>query len=458
MRTVGCEFEYIAVFPDGRSIDRATAIRFWKHFAKEHPEWQIKKEKIRGDVTGVYRKNGRYIEVLNTDRGVGTMELSLRPFATIQQSEKHFHSVFNKMVRIAEQIGFYFITTGVQPITWLDQGRVTRKDWYLLFDKKLRHWRHGIVTASHQATIDHSVDEWIPVYNVMHALSGPLSALTVCSPIAQGRMQPQKETRQQLWHAWNKKALPQYRSFFGNTIQKKPFKTLDEYIRFYWNTRLFLVTRGKGAGYAVWGDPQFIEYLRSEKPMVHIGLLGDRKRLMPDVEMLHYIHQYTWLTAKVHYFFEDTVTVAGAVEAYDSSSILPYFKKHISHCYIENRTCGVAPKGEEMAIPAISLGIVENWKDAEQLVNKMSWEQWVQFRNDADIHGLDFPHHKQRNLRLVHETLKVAEQGLKRRGKGEEVYLTPLWERLRSKTTPADKMIETFQQGGVPAIVETYKY
>jgi hypothetical protein len=52
--------------------------------------------------------------------------------------------------------------------------------------------------------------------------------------------------------------------------------------------------------------------------------------------------------------------------------------------------------------------------------------------------------------------LTIAEEGLKRRGLGEETFLSPLWRRLECGDAPAKEAEELFKAGGAPLLVQRY--
>jgi hypothetical protein len=60
--------------------------------------------------------------------------------------------------------------------------------------------------------------------------------------------------------------------------------------------------------------------------------------------------------------------------------------------------------------------------------------------------------------RFVESVLRLAESGLRRRGRGEESFLRPLWERLKRRTTPGDRTREMMRLEGVTALIDGTSY
>ncbi len=457
-RKIGFEFEFPTVLSNGKAATREKIKAMWKALSKKHPEWKLTREKIRHTITGVTRTRHGYTEILNSDGGVCTVEFSLRPCPDVRQAIREFKAVFQQVNNAAAPLGISFLAMGMQPITGYDWKYETQKDWYFLLVRKLPDHHYAVPMASHQTSVDISVDEWVDVVNMLSALSGPMIALVVGSPVAFNKICAQKEMRLQVWKDWNERVEAKYRPYFSNSLTKKPFKDLDDYIRFYWDSQLYFVTHLKSGGYEVLGNRRWIDFLRSNKPVPVHGTKGKHTTLLPTDEILNSIHQYGWLTSKVHYTFDDRTTREDILKAYDTHSLLPYFRRHVTRCYIENRGCGVSAKGEEAAMPSLTLGLIENYKKALALVRSIPWNEWKKIREDAAKHGLDFHYKPKRSLGVVKKMIAIAQAGLKRRKAGEETLLEPLQQRLHSGVTNADEIIATYREGGIPLVVQRHRY
>jgi len=457
-RNIGFEFEFPAVMRDGHAAPREKIKAMWKAFCAAHPQWHLNREKIRHTITGVRRTNQGYTEILNSDGGVCTVEFSLRPWPDVHQAIRAFTTVFEQIKAVATPLGISFLAMGMQPITGYEWEHETQKDWYFLLNRKLPDHHYAVPFASHQTSVDIRVEEWVDVVNMLSALSGPMIALSASSPLGFHKLCAQKEMRLQVWKDWNKRIEPKYRPYFSNSMPAKPFKTVDDYIRFYWNSQLYFVTHGKSSGYEILGNRRWIDFLRSKKPVPARGTKGKKTALLSTDEMLNSIHQYGWLTTKVHYTFDDRTTIPDILKAYDTQKLFPYFRKHVTRCYIENRGTGVAAKGEEAAMPAMTLGLIENLKKSVSLWRGVPWNEWKKIREDATNHGLDFHYKPKRSLGLIKNMLAIAEEGLMLRKLDEEAYLEPLKLRLNSRWTNADEIVLTYKRGGLPLVLACHGY
>ena len=458
IRKIGVEFEFPIVYSDGKGADRKIIQQLWTTFSRQYPEWKPIRENIRKTVSGVTRTSGGYSEVIDTDVGVCTIEFSMRPFAHITDMNAHFLKTFQPLRDVAKELGLSILTMGCQPITGYDWSRETQSDYYLVWDRRVTYHNLMVPIAAHQAAVDISVDEWIPVTNMLAALSGPMIALTASSPIFQGKKLPVKEHRAQVWDLiWERQKDPRMAEYLTNDIPHVPFANLNEYFEYLWESRMFFAENKKGV-FEMLRKPTFIDFLRNRRPQTGKNAKQEHMLVAPEDSMLTTIANYGWFTNKVHYFFKKTATVEGALDAYDNQTMDDFCKKHIQFVYVENRPCGVAAKGEEMAMPSLTLGLVENWREAATLVEQLTWNEWKSFRVDAIAYSLEFSKNKDGYLGLIKEMLYIAQRGLKRRGLGEEAYLKPFFKRLEHRQSNADDILATFTHNGIPGLLREHSY
>ena len=125
---------------------------------------------------------------------------------------------------------------------------------------------------------------------------------------------------------------------------------------------------------------------------------------------------------------------------------------------IEWRDFSAQPQEDIMAAWACALGWIENLSGAVALLNQLSWEGWLSMAELALTHGFQAQLGDVSLVSLADQALEVAYEGLRSRGLGEELYLTPLTARLRTQQAPAEKMVRVFNQGGLPALVSEFTY
>ena len=451
-RRVGVELEFPVVeTTTGRGLDRSGAQRLWRALAAQDTSWSPVEETVTGVVTGVRRQMAGFEERVNTDTGVCTVEVSLAPQETVGQAVDAAGGVLRTLQGLLEAMGYTLLCAGIQPRTWSDAARKSQKDWYLLLSRRW-HFHHWFVPiASHQASVDVTPEEAVRAVNILSGFAGIFTALTACSPIARGAVQPWKEMRNWVWHERSMRVSAQEAEYTSNKIPEEPFADIGAYIEYFWDSRIYFLTNLKSGGCEVLGGKSFKEFLLSRDSVPARQIDGTLVRVTPDRGMLDRIHQYGWPAAKLHYAFDSRTDLDGVRAALMQGRIGDYFEDHAVNCYVENRTCGVAPDGEEGVTAALTLGIVERLDDAEALLKELPWPDWRRLWTRASTHGLSAE--DDRSIAMMGKMLEVAASGLRARGAGEDAFLAPLFSRLKRRETPADRMTAAFRAGGVPRLL-----
>ncbi|MGC0317140.1 glutamate-cysteine ligase family protein [Kitasatospora acidiphila] len=455
LRRVGLELEFPVVeLGTGRGLDRAGAQRLWHAMAGRDPSWSLVQESITGVVTGVRRQTGGFDERLNTDTGVCTVELSLAPQRTVGAAVDAADEVLRALQELLVPMGCTVLCAGIQPRTWADPARKSQKDWYLLLARRwhLHHWM--VPLASHQAAVDVTPDEAVRAVNVLSGFAGVFAALTACSPVARGREQAWKEMRNWVWYERSTRVPPAEAAYTSNSMPTAPFSDMGAYLEHHWASRVWFLTNLKSGGCEVLGGRSFKDFLLAREPVPARLIDGTPVLATADREMLDRIHQYGWPAAKLHYTFDSRADLDGVRHALDHGRLGDWFEEHAVNCYVENRSCGVAPQGEEGVAAALTLGIVERLDEAEALLKELSWPEWRKLWLRASTHGLAAE--DERSIAAIRALLDIAERGLRARGEGEEAFLAPLFARLERRETPADRMIAAFRAGGLRRLLDDF--
>ena len=98
-----------------------------------------------------------------------------------------------------------------------------------------------------------------------------------------------------------------------------------------------------------------------------------------------------------------------------------------------------------MCIPAFWKGIIYNQEaqnNINEILKKLSYEDFVNLRLNTPIWGLDYKIKKYELADLVKEIFYISYNSLKLTG--EEKYLEPILELIEDKMTPADIIIKNF--------------
>lgn len=116
---------------------------------------------------------------------------------------------------------------------------------------------------------------------------------------------------------------------------------------------------------------------------------------------------------------------------------------------IELRASCQQPGQDHMVASALSLGLVEAHVEVLHVLSGDGglsglphvWDHLIGLHTKAVQRGLE----DDSVATMCHLLLEACEEGLVRRGLGEEVYLEPLWHRLRVRQNPSQKSRSLFQ-------------
>jgi gamma-glutamylcysteine synthetase len=127
---------------------------------------------------------------------------------------------------------------------------------------------------------------------------------------------------------------------------------------------------------------------------------------------------------------------------------------------IEIRPACCQPNDSALSLAAFCLGISERIGEAEHFIEELGYpldiaREMREIGMTDALNGYldDIPMHE-----ICRNFLEISSKGLKQRGLGEEIYLEPLWDRVRKRKTLAEAAIQTFRDKGLPGLIDLYKF
>ena len=138
--------------------------------------------------------------------------------------------------------------------------------------------------------------------------------------------------------------------------------------------------------------------------------------------------------------------------------------------YLEMRGADGGPWGRLCALPALWVGLLYDdaaQKAAAELARELSLEEIERLRIEVPRNGLKTPFGKETVADLASRMVTIAADGLKARGRAgaftndETEYLQPLMETLESGITPADELLQRYNNewnGSVDPVYREYAY
>lgn len=402
IRWIGKEVEFPVVRENGQAFD---VRKVFPHLQKEgwepyYDDWY--KEEMLG-----LKKDEINI---TTDAGYCTLEVNLPPLRDLWEVRDEFEKLMVFLCSTVEKYGGLILGYGIQPATPPDDS---------LWIKKKRHEtvrlsypptiNNVTVTAAQQVHIDITQAEIVQMTNVLNALSGLMIVLCANSPVWRNSLDREGRlaVREHLWHFSNGGRIG---------VPYECFVDVPHFLQ-YVTTLPFLVTK-KEEEYCVPGKT-FSEYL------VTNGGLD---------------------TFDDHYLFHE-------------GTFWPCARPRTLYGTIEVRPCCTQPPRDHMVADALALGAVENTAAIEEkIINHFPWEAWRNLREEAIFQGFAAKIEDEPILPLLKEFLDLVKKGLEQRGRGEEIFLAPLYQRLEEKKNPSNEAIALYERGGINALVQALAY
>ena len=459
IRMVGLEFENQLVYTKtGFAVGRKDVAALWKKLMEN--KWQPTVDKYTNVIIGVTKKTSRGTVVVNTDTGICNLEVAFPPKRDLIAARSEYKKIFAEIIGTAKKLGFTAISLGVTPRKMSGDlyDFKTEKGLYLLINDWFVRHNVQIPISSHQVCVDVDLKEMVRSINCLSKLGGLFIALTANSVIEDDEIQKWKEIRTLHWKVPFNSQFINIDNIFGG-MPNKPFKDLSDYFRYIWNgTPVVIIKNGEWVRLKDWRITTW-QYLTCGKELEAVTV--DKKKIWvkADEGDLNLMMMLAWNDVKAHVIIDsERVRLRDFIDAIRKNSLEKYLKDKILSSYLEMRVCPVAPKGEEMVIPAFLLGLVNNLKGLEVFGRKFSWDDGKRLKDVLSIKGMDYELKGKPISLFLKQLVSISEIGLKKRGLGEEGFLDILDQRLKEEMTPADKTIAIFKKEGLEGVLRANMY
>ncbi|MFH1132739.1 MAG: glutamate-cysteine ligase family protein [Pseudomonadota bacterium] len=379
--------------------------------------WNPKRDSVTGSLIGAYQHG---LDV-GMDVGRGTLEIG---FPHVENLLDHVQKRAEVLEFVGAQLAVHnqirLRDYGVQPKTlptselWAPKGR---GEFFRTFFPSEVHVQ--TLSASSQVHIDVTHDEVIPALEMLLSLSPVLIAFNANSPVWAGCRDPYGmiAARQDFWYRFtaengywsNVRCGPSQYGHGGDRMERAP--TSFEELAFFMSTTPFIVSvqgtvlEGPDVPFETWYTTHGVGLSDADQRDAvfnHVGTI--------------------WWDARPRAVF-GTVEVRPSCQGKDAVS---------SH--------------------ALVLGLVENLEATLAYVRLARTHQaWRALQALTLKDGMRAPG----MATIAQEVIVLAEEGLRRRGFGEEVLLEPLKARVRDVYSPGHAKLELFEQGGIDALLES---
>ncbi len=395
IRKVGREAEFPLIRPDGRAGDAGQLLESLIAEGGFTPRYDDPATQTL--LVSLEQADAVYA----AEVGRGTIELSLGPYDDLWELQAGSDKALARVQRVAAAQGMRLLGFGVQPRTPPSPALLTPKRRYqALYDAVGAPWLYLTTTASDQVHVDICRAELMDAINWMNPLSGPIIALCANSSVYAGRAGRFVSGREGLL-----RSLGEHR--YGMTPQH--YASLEEFVRYICRYECY-VLEDKGC-YRRFNRP-FTQYLA---------------RHGADFDAYLWHEHYTWNSARAR----------------------------VKNSTIEVRPACQQPPRESLAASALAVGFVESLPQVREFVpgalGRDPWPALLKYRRAAVREGLAA---REPAPGFLAGLVSIAEDGLRRRGRGEERFLAPIWNRLDRKRSPGQEARDILRRRGMARFIE----
>lgn len=397
---VGIEFEKLGVL---NSTNRAVDYLKIKHLLEKLSEFEnyqrLFNNEQKENLIGL--KNDYSTVTLEPG---SQFELSLEPQNNLKILDEQIKAHNNLVTEIANDLGVTWLGSGLQPLSTFENIKIIPKKRYAIMSEYLPNVAELPLvmmreTAGIQVGIDYDNEEnAIEKLKLSIKLSPIISATFANSPIRNGKLSGYKSFRA---YSWTKTDEQRCGLISQKLFDKNSHYTFEDYIQTVCETPMIIINQNNLQ--RIFKNITFNEYLEN-------GYQGTYPN------------------------FEDFITHAS----------LCFFDVRLKN-YLEIRNHDSQKSDFIMCVPAFWKGIMysnETQQNINEILNKFSYEDFVNLRLNTPIWGLDYKIKKYELADLVKEIFYISYNSLKLTG--EEKYLEPILELIEDKITPADIIIKNF--------------
>ena len=384
-------------------------------------------------------KSSQNSDILSYDCSYNNLELSFCKEDNLFEIQKRFDVYYRYLQEIFRLYNYTLTGMGVNPYRVYNKNEPIPNGRYRMLYHHLSSYpmygnlpmyfhsypKFGMFSSASQVQLDANYNDLPRLINVFSELE-PIKAVLFSNSVLTGDHEEYICCRDIFWENSTHRINPHN---IGMYNQK--FENVEEIVNSISTTSIYCVERdGK---YINFSPILFSDYLKLE------GIVGEyyengryRKILVqPSVYDIEYLRTFK---------FED-ITYRGTIEF---------------------RSVCCQPISDSMVVAAFHLGIKNNLDRTEQIL-----------QNDKVLLGNGYTTTELRKLliktempsfididglyKLARDVVDAASDGLRSRGKGEEILLAPLYERIDKRTNPARTMLNLMNKGTpVEKIIEMY--
>jgi len=437
--------------------------------------WEGLADPCTGALTRVLREPGEDRDAavsVTSDVTSGVLETTLAPAVDLASVEGQQWDLDARLHELAERHGLFLWSFETPPAT------APTREHYAIFHT---YWRGEYALRRHRGedhywyawtiganpAIDVDVDEAIPFLNVLLRLTGVTLFLRRLGSVSGGAPAPDGRLTVRPWairSLWERSPYSQD-AVRGQMMADGDIAGWAGYLKLLIELPLVMVTGPDHRPYRVEGDPSFAA-LAMEKPVAASMWSADGVPMPVGALTTDHLAavQRQVCFSRLRWMFHEPLAACDLLLAVAAGEgeVRALLRSTLSKLYVEVRSDGCPPPGEELASTAMYVGLLERLPEIHELVvERTPYAFWCQLFEAAEHAPADAVIAGRRVPDVLAEILTIARDGLERRRLGEERLLKPLERVVETGVSPAEEALASFHaagggKAGVAALAERY--
>lgn len=422
---IGIEIEMPIVNLNKQAVDFQNIHQVTKKFMKHFQFQPTGKDDYGNIYAASCEENG---DILSYDCSFNNLELSMG-------RERELHTLYVRFLKyyrfLIQELGkFHYTLTGmgVNPYRKYNHNVPIENGRYRMLFHHLASYEkydlsmefhdypaYGTFSSASQVQLDVDYDKLLTTINAFSKVE-PIKALIFNNSVLLEEQEDLLCCRDMFWENSTHGINPKNIGMFERELHT--IEELQEYIE---STSIYCVEREDK--YINFEPIKILDYFKKEQIVGEYYDDGVYKEITvtPQIEDIAYLRTFK---------FED-LTFRGTIEF---------------------RSVCCQPISDVMTVAAFHVGLKEN---LDILSQKMEEDQVIYHHGytASELRKMfvkrklpDFVNEEE-VYQLAYEVVQIAEQGLKARGFGEEVFLKPLYERIQTRENPAEKLLKQREAG-----------
>ena len=447
---LGYEFEFLMQNRNTREpLSHEEFNLFHEALAKDG--WETGKDPLTGGI--IYSKKGG-IKV-TTDDSIYVAEVNMPPEKTVNEADKRMKELMGYLNRVLDSLKIDNLGIGMFPTHVPDDYDYTCNKAFIQYITPRRYWLNRTLMhkiAACQYWFDVPKEKLAEYANIMNKLNGVCVALLGNSSFSENKQNPNIEERLIAWEKFVENPYEYDKKITG--LPDREFNSFRDYLDYCFKATFYGCAWFSGIPYYLEDHSKTNkDYFFSDEIEV-LQVDGKRKTIKPGLENLYdLIQKNMFFDCRVKFDFKKNAKVEDFKKGYldgDETALLDLIDK----AFVECRMIASQNRDEFSVGAAFLRGLLENLEGTKNLLNAHDYEYWKELRDKAIENGLDFEIEGKHIADIQDEFLQVSEEGLKKRGFGEEKFLVKAKELVSKRENPGQRKVRLFEEGGMEKVIK----